>query len=916
MKRLQKAKNRKAAWMLICCIVTSFLLGGFEHNDFIFASTGEHTVVIDSVEKFQEFVQKCALDTYSAGKNVLLESDLDFSEIEFTAVPYFQGNFDGQGHRITGITLKTAGSNQGLFRYIGADGVVQNLAVSGDMNPGGSGNQVGGIVGNNQGTIINSTFSGNVSGNNQVGGIAGVNGISGKISNCTVSVTVTGAHEVGGIAGINGGTLSNCENQGEINTALPKTGGTSGTLVTAGNIFAAASEEEQEESSEISLEEAVVDILDIGGIAGRSSGIIESCRNIGAVGYQNTGYNVGGIAGRQSGILSDCINEAAILGRKDVGGITGQLAPYTKTELTELDMSNVQNAVDEYTSLIDRTMDDIGNYSDSLYQVLSSALQSSQSAMEEMENQWQQSIENQQNSLNDFKNKLEASATDALRDFITADNFSENSTMASVDTESFIQDFVEIFSQMNEAYVSSSYDEAIQQDMMNLSNQMGEIIAAFTGSVNDTVEDLSNDGDKVQDVSDGEEQTAGIIKNSTNIGEVIAETNVGGIIGNISVDLSYDLEDSFSISSLMNSAGKYVIYAAVKDCNNYADIQAGKGAVGGIVGRMEYGSITGCVSGGIMTGNGNYVGGIAGFSAGMVNQCGSRVNLSGENYVGGITGFGHNITNNLAYSYIDDAEELYGSIAGSGDGTISGNYFVENLTAGIDNISYAGIAEPLTYDEMLQKENVPDIFREIKVTFEVEGNVLQEVEVSFGGSISEFPQVPEKDGKYWVWEEFSGEHIYYSQTITGEYHNPITTLVTEESFPEFLVEGQFDNTQELQAEKVTLSNDDRERLELDGEKAPKYQAYQIRVSDYEGELKIHKKGEFTGKLYLKDKDGWNETDYEVDGSYIVFGGSNGAVFVMIEKKGVSAVLLIVAVGIAALGFAAVKKGRKHIHSRK
>ena len=64
---------------------------------------------------------------------------------------------------------------------------------------------------------------------------------------------------------------------------------------------------------------------DIGGIAGLSGGVIQSCRNEGAVGYEQIGYNIGGIAGRQSGYLDGCENSGKISGNKDVGGIVGPI---------------------------------------------------------------------------------------------------------------------------------------------------------------------------------------------------------------------------------------------------------------------------------------------------------------------------------------------------------------------------------------------------------------------------------------------------------------------------------------------------------------------------------------------------------------------------------------------------------------
>ena len=39
----------------------------------------------------------------------------------------FMGEFDGQGHKITGLTLSN--SDSGLFWYIGATGYVHNLTI-------------------------------------------------------------------------------------------------------------------------------------------------------------------------------------------------------------------------------------------------------------------------------------------------------------------------------------------------------------------------------------------------------------------------------------------------------------------------------------------------------------------------------------------------------------------------------------------------------------------------------------------------------------------------------------------------------------------------------------------------------------------------------------------------------------------
>lgn len=67
--------------------------------------------------------------------------------------------------------------------------------------------------------------------------------------------------------------------------------------------------------------------VDIGGICSYSQGTVVNCTQYGVVGYPSIGYNVGGILGRNRGYVATCRNEGHIQGRKDVGGIVGQMEP-------------------------------------------------------------------------------------------------------------------------------------------------------------------------------------------------------------------------------------------------------------------------------------------------------------------------------------------------------------------------------------------------------------------------------------------------------------------------------------------------------------------------------------------------------------------------------------------------------------
>lgn len=250
------------------------------------------TVTIGDEAAFLDFARSCTKDTWSVGVTAELTADLDLSGTDFTSIPIFQGTFHGNGHTITGLSFSDKGSKVGLFRTLTESAVVEDLTVEGTLAPGGTGGQVGLVAGENYGAVRSCTVQGSASGQEDVGGVVGLNGESGTVTGCSNQAAVTAPSNAGGIAGQNLGTITGCTNAGEINTA---------------------SDQDIPSNS--------------GGIAGLSRGNIDGCSNSGTVGYQHLGYNTGGIAGLQSGSITNCSNTGHILGRKDVGGIVGQFEP-------------------------------------------------------------------------------------------------------------------------------------------------------------------------------------------------------------------------------------------------------------------------------------------------------------------------------------------------------------------------------------------------------------------------------------------------------------------------------------------------------------------------------------------------------------------------------------------------------------
>lgn len=314
------------------------------------AAGSADTVYLRTAEDLTEFSQNCTLDSWSQGKTVYLEADIDLTGVDFTPIPTFGGTFEGQGHTISGLFLTGSGNVRGLFRYIQPTGAVRDLNVTGTISPSDRKNTLGGLVGENQGAITNCSFSGTVSGADSIGGIAGINEAQGQIINCTFSGSVTGEHYVGGIAGQNYGSIIQCENSGSINT----------TEVDAELNLDNLNQEQ------LNAAENVPVCTDIGGITGFSSGILQSCVNTGAVGYAHVGYNIGGIVGRQSGYLNGCANSGTILGRKDVGGIAGQLVPEVRLLYNEGQVGDLLDELDVLRELISQTGDDVRGASDEL----------------------------------------------------------------------------------------------------------------------------------------------------------------------------------------------------------------------------------------------------------------------------------------------------------------------------------------------------------------------------------------------------------------------------------------------------------------------------------------------------------------------------------------------------------------------
>lgn len=317
-----------------------------ENTSEVQMSPTAETITITSKDDFLAFAKNCNTDSWSVGKVIDLQTDIRLNGTDFSQIPIFSGTFNGNGHTISGFQYEGDGYVTGLFRYLAVGSEINDLTVQGVIDSKNSKECVGSICGSNAGTINHCTFEGTVNGKNKTGGIVGINEVTGTVRNCTIRGQVSGYYYTGGIAGQNFGSLEGCKNEANIN---------------ADNAWVVEDDgmdwlKEISESDNNRLQSGV----DTGGIVGYSVGIVINCENTGIVGYKHTGYNIGGIAGRQSGMLSNCINKGTVYGRKDIGGIVGQMEPYLSIDRA----ASLEDAVQGLHDKIDNTLTDMDNTKD------------------------------------------------------------------------------------------------------------------------------------------------------------------------------------------------------------------------------------------------------------------------------------------------------------------------------------------------------------------------------------------------------------------------------------------------------------------------------------------------------------------------------------------------------------------------
>lgn len=167
----------------------------------------------------------------NANTNCVLEADLDFSDYPalepIAENSTFYGSFDGQGHSISHLTLKSNGYFVGLFASLSSRTTVSNLELN-DITVAAPGAEAAGaLVGYNAGFVSNCTVKNSTVQAKMAGGMVGRNETAGNysdggflngtcvVTNTTILATGDDAY-AGGIVAWNakGGVLYGCKVDG------------------------------------------------------------------------------------------------------------------------------------------------------------------------------------------------------------------------------------------------------------------------------------------------------------------------------------------------------------------------------------------------------------------------------------------------------------------------------------------------------------------------------------------------------------------------------------------------------------------------------------------------------------------------------------------------------------------------------
>ncbi|MDR1450794.1 MAG: hypothetical protein LBI57_00445 [Helicobacteraceae bacterium] len=286
--------------------------------------------------------------------DIYVSSSEGWYPIADNAFVYFEGIFNGQGHKITNLWIKRPNTDYvGFFGHVEQGVTIRNLTIELDDSKGGivGKEYTGGVAGYIYDTTLrNVHLIGDVNGSDYVGGIAGYNEAS-YIYNSSSKGDVNGSENVGGIFGTSVRTsIINSYSASDVNGS-DYVGGIAG-YVMSGSI-----------ENSYSIGNAGAETATAGGIVGMLSietpgehAVISKCYATGSVKAPD---KVGGLVGDADSNTS-VINGAAL--NYAIDGVTDTNRTVGHKEVSDVNLTNnfVSDAITDYGDSSDQGDNEFG----------------------------------------------------------------------------------------------------------------------------------------------------------------------------------------------------------------------------------------------------------------------------------------------------------------------------------------------------------------------------------------------------------------------------------------------------------------------------------------------------------------------------------------------------------------------------
>jgi hypothetical protein len=610
------------------------------------------------------------------GADIDLDPNLPGRRI-FSQAPIqvFSGAFDGNGHTILHLTIRGS-SYPGLFGQIAAGARISNLGLEAvDVN--GTSSYVGGLVGENYGSITNCYSSGTVSGQGPVGGLVALNH-DGSITNCHSSGTVSGQWAVGGLVGGNGGyidwgiwgssdyggSITNCYSTASVN-AGGSVGGLVGRNDREGCITTCYS------SGPVSGQSSV------GGLVGDNSGSITNCYSTARVIWQSQtwvfGWLGGGLVGWNGGSISTCYSAGgAGLASSNSGSITSSYWHFWSSEhgggtgLATAEMQTASTFLDAGWDFVGETVNgsediwwiDEGKDYPRLWWEGTAARIIPKPTVDWLDGE---GTEQEPYRIDTADQLILLGRTSALWDkhFVLG---------ADIDLDPNLPGR-QVFSQAVISFFWGVFD-GNGHTISHLTIRGDSYLGLFGRT--DPGARISNLGLEAVDVNGTGDGVGGLvyynsgrITNCYSTGSISGSGwYVGGLVGE---NREGSVTHSYSIGTVSDK----------------------KNGVGGLVGLNFRGALIQCYSSGVVSGD-HYVGGLVGEHRGTLTQCYSSGTVSGQSSVGGVVGQNAgSITNCYSSGPVNGQNGAVGGLVGVGGGSITSSFW-DTQTSGQKTSSGGG----------------------------------------------------------------------------------------------------------------------------------------------------------------------------------------------------------------------------------